>query len=839
MFCSEQQREIVGCEHRNVIINGCAGSRKTDTLVKKCLRLYAADKNILIVTLVGSVTNEIKERLEAALGTAFRRQGNHYLVEGATACIEIANYDAMLHKQLSVHKDPFLWRYGDCFEEKAALLHEKYVSCGKHKAFFMANNRKADVLMMDEFQDLHPLKARILTDVIKTHGDMIAFAAGDYVQSIFDHAFQPDEDHPMDIWRKELDAHQYHMSMCFRCPKAHVDLVNKGMAPYYAKYNVPPMQSTNDDTEHMPVIFLSPSGSRNHTADVVAKQVEKAIVALMEIDTDVRPSDIAIIMAKSNRNAVFKQLEYRLNHVYAARGHHDCVKLFETKGDGYTRPIDWNKAEGKTVLLSIHGDKGKGHKVVFFMGCTEGMIPNKTRLFTNKELIDVSLFNVALSRSTRWLFISMTREMPCRYVRDIGIESLRELSVLSWDKTTWRNDSFTKICSELNKCYEDILPEDDARPVFENPNYVKQKINAPDKFMVDVQSDVASMFEHPKQLAPKYPWCDVKSIQFGAPARYVVKDEHMSIFGVMGELMFQRHYCLQRGEMQKLQKEFGFLLDAKRVHYTNNDKLLNIVQDEQLNMAIKNNMGCIEYVAAVGSILSRYSNYIHLSTKLREEIAVVTVYTAPKFIVSDVLKRADLVETIRLFLSDTPSSELPPTCFWDTAVIYNVLYDRIRCPSIYKAIGAFKHDLTPLMDNVDQFYHMIKALDLTFHKQYKLVAIENDPCTLQDMGLMESQHVALGIVGVSDFETDNATFEVKCPFSSGYNNQWTLQPLMYHCLNTDNRKIEDINVIDLTNGCWYQYPKIDTINKKNAVKTVLLKLKHREEHIKALVGQLC
>ena len=73
------------------------------------------------------------------------------VVEGA-ATIEIANYDAMLHKQLSVHKDPFLWRYGDCFEEKAQLLHEKYVSCGRHDALIMANNARADVLMMDEFQ---------------------------------------------------------------------------------------------------------------------------------------------------------------------------------------------------------------------------------------------------------------------------------------------------------------------------------------------------------------------------------------------------------------------------------------------------------------------------------------------------------------------------------------------------------------------------------------------------------------------------------------------------------------------------------------------------------------
>ena len=123
------------------------------------------------------------------------------------------------------------------------------------------------------------------------------------------------------------------------------------------------------------------------------------------------------------------------------------------------------------MLLSIHGDKGKGHKAVFFMGCTEGMIPNKTRLFTNKELIDVSLFNVALTRSTRWLFVSMTREMPSRYVRDMA-DDLHNLAVLSWDRTTWPDERYARLCTELNKCYEDLLPDGEACPVFENPNYI-------------------------------------------------------------------------------------------------------------------------------------------------------------------------------------------------------------------------------------------------------------------------------------------------------------------------------------------------------------------------------
>ena len=123
----------------------------------------------------------------------------------------------------------------------------------------------------------------------------------------------------------------------YRCPRAHVEFVNRALSPYHATYDVPPMQPTNDDTEHKPLVFLSPSGGRNYSADTVAKQVEKAIIALMDVDPDVKPHDIAVIISKSNRNAVFKQLEYRLSHAFAQRGYPDAVKLFETKGDGYTQ----------------------------------------------------------------------------------------------------------------------------------------------------------------------------------------------------------------------------------------------------------------------------------------------------------------------------------------------------------------------------------------------------------------------------------------------------------------------------------------------------------------------
>jgi superfamily I DNA/RNA helicase len=87
-----------------------------------------------------------------------------------------------------------------------------------------------------------------------------------------------------------------------------------------------------------------------------------------------------------------------------------------TDCDGGHNSLDWNKAKGKTKLLSIHGDKGRGHKVVFFVGLTEGSIPRDIFIYKSSELIPESLLNVGLSRSTKYLFVGINFEYPSRYI---------------------------------------------------------------------------------------------------------------------------------------------------------------------------------------------------------------------------------------------------------------------------------------------------------------------------------------------------------------------------------------------------------------------------------------
>ena len=86
-----------------ILITGCAGSHKTDTLIKACIKQI--NKNVvpvLFLTLVSSVTVEIKERLEKYLDIKIEKQGssNHYLGMYKESDICISNFDAWIHLML-------------------------------------------------------------------------------------------------------------------------------------------------------------------------------------------------------------------------------------------------------------------------------------------------------------------------------------------------------------------------------------------------------------------------------------------------------------------------------------------------------------------------------------------------------------------------------------------------------------------------------------------------------------------------------------------------------------------------------------------------------------------
>ena len=81
-YVSKQQQQIVESQSKYKLINGCAGSRKTDTLILSAIEhIKLNHQPILFITLVSSVTVEIKSRLEDYLNIKLDKIGvsNHYV----------------------------------------------------------------------------------------------------------------------------------------------------------------------------------------------------------------------------------------------------------------------------------------------------------------------------------------------------------------------------------------------------------------------------------------------------------------------------------------------------------------------------------------------------------------------------------------------------------------------------------------------------------------------------------------------------------------------------------------------------------------------------------------
>ena len=110
-YFSEEQKIIIEDSSRIKLINGCAGSRKTDTIIKNgIINLIKNKQNILYITFVSSVSDEIKNRIEKLLNIKIPRVGNsnHFITSYNNNYIEIANFDAWVYKQFDFISKTFL-----------------------------------------------------------------------------------------------------------------------------------------------------------------------------------------------------------------------------------------------------------------------------------------------------------------------------------------------------------------------------------------------------------------------------------------------------------------------------------------------------------------------------------------------------------------------------------------------------------------------------------------------------------------------------------------------------------------------------------------------------------
>ena len=246
----------------------------------------------------------------------------------------------------------------------------------------------------------------------------------------------------------------------------------------------------------------------------------------MQHDPSITPNDIAIIMAKSNLNDMFNQLVETLSTLYSEMGKgKDSVCYMSTAGDGRHNTLDWSLADGKTKLLSVHGDKGKGHRVVFFLGLTENSIPRETEIYKPCEIVPESLLNVGITRSTEYLFIGFTHSSPSRYLQRV-CDKLKDYAYVSWKAQNLFN---------IPQPYLSIL-EYLKTNRYEEPNWLREynqtKVNIGRKSELQVRENISKAFDQASDLI-SYDWTPNTTDQFGTKQtiRETMREDHFTILG--------------------------------------------------------------------------------------------------------------------------------------------------------------------------------------------------------------------------------------------------------------------------------------------------------------------
>jgi len=232
----------------------------------------------------------------------------------------------------------------------------------------MKTGHKVSLLVIDEAQDLRTTRMQIVVNLARKCKDLDIYIAGDLLQTLFSERVAslsevgPTDAYAMNVFRRVEAAEMFDLSINFRCSKAHVDFNNHIMKTIPEKHNFPNMacDPNNSDMDNKPVLFTYPKASSNAQARDTAEIITDMIEIIMRHDASVMPGDTAIIMAKSNENNIYLQLNHTLSELYETMGFGpDRVGYMFTRGAGVHIMLDWEENESKTKLLSIHGDKGK------------------------------------------------------------------------------------------------------------------------------------------------------------------------------------------------------------------------------------------------------------------------------------------------------------------------------------------------------------------------------------------------------------------------------------------------------------------------------------------------
>jgi hypothetical protein len=845
-YVSKQQKEIVHSESHLKLINGCAGSRKTDTLIKCGIyNLITRGDNLLFLTLISSVTNEIKTRIESMLKIRLLKHGNsnHYMGIYANSLIEVANFDAWTYKQLEVMDEELLGEVESSHHARIKALTElvKKKECG---VFYMKNNTEASCVLIDEFQDIDSLKVNLLIKMYenaqKKKLGLSLFVVGDILQSVFEKTIsQITDSHPMNTF-KLIKPNEFELSKCFRCPRAHIDFCNLLLEPAQKKYNVKPIEANNSNQLDKPLLFLHGSISENNNlgAKYLSNQVVTAISVLFDYEgEDLKPDDIAIIMVKSNQNAVFEYLRCDLESFYKTKGFSNAVKYFETHSDGYHMTLDWTQATGKTILLSVHGDKGKGHRVVFFLGLSNGSIPREDRVGKIQELIDYSLLNVALTRSTEYLFVGINQSAPSTYLNRVSKE-LHKYAYCAWgshlDKIPNDKGNVYRVAAlTLSKIFKQICKNN-------NPLYIQGVLPKSESTILNVKEHVSKVVEDLTNILDSSP--EYEEVEFGTPTslKTHLNDDTYKLIGYMGELMIYR---------AKAKNNFNECLEnyskEKNIFYSDNEEFIALATDFKLNELFVNakfgiSTDFTQYLTTVNYIINNNTHYFLRRPQILEILH--ELIKKPRLVVHGIFNRDAFRDQLKEILSNNTNSKIPTQTWWNITLFWNDVVSQVRKPALYTYINLLSEDISGIHQNISKYLGEISDT-IAFQDMHYIECILTNERKLCEMGFSKKknpevfmQGYQFGIRGTSDiydFKT-KTLIEIKTSHKKDMSNEWIIQAFMYYAIpgRVIDRKIpEKIQLMNVMTGKMYVFKLNYTHTQLLTMMQKLLKYLNIHPHI--------
>lgn len=776
-FISDQQRDIVLSNAQNKLINGCAGSHKTDTLIKCAIHdLRINRRPILFLTLIGSVTYEIKTRLEKALNISLAKQGssNHYLgtYQGIPICI--SNYDAWVHIMLNSQDIIGIESF---YSGKVNALLQKLIK--SPEPCRMKGSIQVGLLIIDEVQDLNEAKMRVINNL--DHKNLNIYVAGDYLQTL---SADDNEIHAMNIFL-EIKPQYFNLNICMRCPKGHVDFNNYIMDKIQKKYSIPPMEANNNNVLDKPFLFTHTSVTNNGDARIAAEQITVMIKKLFTQDRSLVPQDVAIIMRKSKDNEVFIQLAQTLTEAY----HHPWVYHMDTDADGYHKNLDWEKAKGNTIMLSINGDKGKGHKVVFFLGLTEKSIPGQESLFKPSEIVYESLLNVAITRSTKYLFIGFNTNYPSSYLKRCH-HSLNAYAYCSWNASAC--SKFPQpYCAIAQKMYSKGLIN--RRPWWDRKKgYIQEPMIIGNKSILRIKGDISKDFEHILELCPGWNITELQDY-FGKSQeiKLTLHEEHYPIIGIMAEILIQR----------KLTPEVLFTKLQQETAFTSDERMLTFMFD--INAFLGNKKEFDEY-------LEDRKQFFDLNPDLLSELR--KAFDNDRKVVHEIFGNLCFRKNLKEFCSEIINEKLEPTCIWNVALYYSQLTSNICRPAIKTFFGIFNEKINNLHENINIFVSKYLNTNISFEK---VCTVQNSNFTKKDLHILKETKHRNCITGRCDIynNTVGLIYEVKASTLTSWSHQWLIQIILYALISN----VRQIKIVNILRGIIWSWDLPESLTLKDII----------------------